>query len=141
MLHWVENLLPWLCDSSKSMGYFFLWFIATTSSLICDFETPLKCFGSSWKFLCSNWNHHQVLDANLDLDSSMCVYEGKYLLDLTKDSTHNSIKTLESFWIQNHLQKRHKLHSNISLKSLKTSHRVSLWCPLNIGKNGSRFRI
>ena len=31
----------------------------------------------------------------------MCVYEGKHLLDLTKDSTHNSTKILESFCIQN----------------------------------------
>ena len=44
---------------------------------------------------------HQVLEANLDLDSFMCVYEGKHLLDPTKDSTHNSTKTLESFWVQN----------------------------------------
>ena len=51
--------------------------------------------------LCSNQNHHQVFDANLDLASSICVYEGKPLSDLTKDSTHNSIKTLESFWVQN----------------------------------------
>ena len=30
---------------------------------------------------------------SLDLDNSMCVYEGKHLSDLTKDSTHNSTKT------------------------------------------------
>ena len=30
----------------------------------------------------------------------MCMYEGKHLLDLTKDSKHNSTKTLESFWVQ-----------------------------------------
>ena len=33
-----------------------------------------------------------ILDANLD--SSMCVYEGKHFSDLTKDSTHNSTKDL-----------------------------------------------
>ena len=31
----------------------------------------------------------------------MYVYESKHILDLTKDSTHNSTKTLESFWVQN----------------------------------------
>ena len=31
----------------------------------------------------------------------MCEYEGKHLLDVTKDLTHNSINTLESFWVQN----------------------------------------
>ena len=51
--------------------------------------------------LCSNWNHHQVLDANLDVDSSMCMYEGKHLSDLTKNLTHNSTMTLERFWVQN----------------------------------------
>ena len=31
----------------------------------------------------------------------MYVYESKHISDLTKDSTHNSTKTLESFWVQN----------------------------------------
>ena len=31
----------------------------------------------------------------------MCVYEGKHLSNLIKDSTQNSTKTLESFWVQN----------------------------------------
>ena len=39
--------------------------------------------------------------ANLDLDSSMCMYKGKHFSNLTKDLTHNSTKTLESFWVQN----------------------------------------
>ena len=43
--------------------------------------------------LCSNWREHQVLDANLDLDNSMCVYEGKHLSDLTENSTHNTSKS------------------------------------------------
>ena len=30
----------------------------------------------------------------------MCVYEGKHLSDLTKNSTHNSTKTLEWIWVQ-----------------------------------------
>ena len=38
---------------------------------------------------------------NLDLDNPKCMYEGKHFSNLTKDSTHNSTKTLESFWVQN----------------------------------------
>ena len=53
--------------------------------------------------LCNNWNNHQVLDVNLDLDNFMCVYEDKHLLDFTKDSLQLD-KTLD-------LQKRHTLLS------------------------------
>ena len=45
--------------------------------------------------LCSNSSNHQALEANLDHDNSICVYEGKHLSDLTKDSTHNSTKTFK----------------------------------------------
>ena len=38
---------------------------------------------------------------NLDLDNPKCVYEGKHFSNLTKDSTNNSTKTLESFWVEN----------------------------------------
>ena len=46
----------------------------------------------------------------------MCVYEGKHLSDLTKDSSHNSTKTLKSFWVQN--PRSAKRHTLLSLKSL-----------------------
>ena len=61
---------------------------------------------------------------NLDLDSSMCVYGGKHLLDLTKDSSHNSTKTLESFWVQNPRSTK-KAHSSLSKKPIKNILRVS----------------
>ena len=43
-------------------------------SSTCDFETPLKGFRSSLSSLSSNSSNHQVLDVNLDFDSSMCVW-------------------------------------------------------------------
>ena len=49
--------------------------------------------------LCSNWNNHQVLDVNLDLDSSMYVFEGTNLSDFTKDSTLHVICTWAAFEI------------------------------------------
>ena len=60
----------------------------------------------------------------LDVDSSMCVFEGKYLSDLTKDSTHNSTKTLESFWVQNPRSTK-EAHFSLSKKSFKNVLRVS----------------
>ena len=44
-----------------------------------------------------------------------------------------------AFWVQNPKHKRGTLFS--LWKSLKTLPRVSLWCPLNIGKNGSQFGL
>ena len=76
--------------------------------------------------LCNNWNNHQVLDVNLDLDSSICVYEGKHLSDLTKDSSHNLTKTLESFWVQNPKSTK-EAHSYLSKGLLKTCLRFSLY--------------
>ena len=76
--------------------------------------------------LCNNWNNHQVLDVNLDLDSSICVYEGKHLSDLIKDSSHNLTKTLESFWVQNPKSTK-KAHSYLSKSLLKTCLRFSLY--------------
>ena len=64
------------------------------------------------------------LDLNLDLDSSMCVYEGKHLSDLTKDLSHNSTKTLESFWVQNPRSTK-ETHSSLSKKPFKNMLRVS----------------
>ena len=40
--------------------------------------------------------NHQVLDVNLDLDISMCVFEATNLSNLIKDSTHNSTKTTKT---------------------------------------------
>ena len=76
--------------------------------------------------LCNNWNNHQVLDVNLDLDSSICVYEGKHLSDLIKDSSHNLTKTLESFWVQNPKSTK-EAHSYLSKSLLKTCLRFSLY--------------
>ena len=76
--------------------------------------------------LCNNWNNHQVLDVNLDFDSSICVYEGKHLSDLTKDSSHNLTKTLESFWVQNPKSTK-EAHSYLSKGLLKTCLRFSLY--------------
>ena len=76
--------------------------------------------------LCNNWNNHQVLDVNLDLDSSICVYEGKHLSDLIKDSSHNLTKTLESFWVQNPKSTK-EAHSYLSKSFLKTCLRFSLY--------------
>ena len=59
---------------------------------------------------------------NLDLDNSMCVYEGKHLLNLTKDSSHNLKKTLESFWVQNPTK---NAHFSLSEKSYKNVLKVS----------------
>ena len=53
--------------------------------------------------------------ANLDLDSSMCMYKGKHFSNLTKDSTHNSTKTLESFCVQNPRSTK-EAHSSLSEK-------------------------
>ena len=63
---------------------------------------------------------------NLDLDSSICVYEGKHLSDLTKDSSHNLTKTLESFWVQNPKSTK-EAHSYLSKGLLKTCLRFSLY--------------
>ena len=76
--------------------------------------------------LCNSWNNHQVLDVNLDLDSSICVYEGKHLSDLIKDSSHNLTKTLESFWVQNPKSTK-EAHSYHSKSLLKTCLRFSLY--------------
>ena len=76
--------------------------------------------------LCNNWNNHRVLDVNLDLDSSICVYEGKHPSDLIKDSSHNLTKTLESFWVQNPKSTK-EAHSYLSKSLLKTCLRFSLY--------------
>ena len=86
--------------------------------------------------LCNNWNNHQVLDVNLDLDSSICVYEGKHLSDLIKDSSHNLTKTLESFWVQNPKSTK-EAHSYLSKSLLKTCLRFSLYTHLGLSR--SRF--
>ena len=57
------------------------------------------------------------------------------------DSSKNNIgsRHQRAFWVQNPRYKRGTL---ISLwKALKTLPRVSLWCPLNTEKNGSRFGL
>ena len=36
---------------------------------------------------------HIAVYVNLDLDNSMCVYEGKHISNLIKDSIHDSPKT------------------------------------------------
>ena len=57
----------------------------------------------------------------------MCVYESKHLLDLTKDSSRNSTKTLESFWVQNPRSTK-EAHSSLSKKPfLKTCLRFPLY--------------
>ena len=75
MLPRVENLLPQTHDSSESTDYFFPWSTATTSTPTCV----------SLNSLCSNWNNHQALDMNLDLDNPKCVWR-QTPLDLTRDS-------------------------------------------------------
>ena len=54
----------------------------------------------------------------------MCVYEGKHLSDLTKDSSHNSTKTLKSFWVQNPRSAK-EAHSSLSKKPFKNMLKVS----------------
>ena len=61
---------------------------------------------------------------NLNLDSSVCVYEGKHLSNLTKDSSHNLTKTLESFLVQNPRSTK-ETHSSLSEKPYKNVFGVS----------------
>ena len=130
MLHRVENLLPWSRDSSESTNYFFLWSTATTSSPTCDIETPLKGFRSSLSSLSSNWKDHQALNMNLDLDNPKCMYEGKYL-KISQKIQHTTIKRLyRAFGYKTlDLQKRHKMHFNLSLSKalIKTCLRFPLY--------------
>ena len=75
MLPQVGNLLPWPRDSSESTDYFFLGFLASTSTPTCESL-------SSW--IC-NWNDHQVFDIVLILNNPQYVWR-QTPLDLTKDS-------------------------------------------------------
>ena len=75
MLPWVGNLLPQPCDSSESTDYFFLGFIASTS-------TSAYVSLSSWN---SNWIDHQALDINLEIGNPKCVW-WQTPLDITRDS-------------------------------------------------------
>ena len=75
MLPRVGNLLPQPRDSSVSTDYFFLGFLASTS-------TPACVSLSSW---INNWIDHQVLYIILNLGNSKYVWRQPFL-DLTKDS-------------------------------------------------------
>ena len=75
MLPQVGNLLPRPRDSSESMDYFFLRFLASTS-------TPACVSLSSW--IC-NWIDHQVLYIILKLRNPKHVWK-QPPLNLTKDS-------------------------------------------------------
>ena len=75
MLPRVGNLLPQPRDSFESMDYFFLGFLASTS-------TPACISLSSW--FC-NWIDHQALDINLEIGNPKCMWM-QIPLDLIRDS-------------------------------------------------------
>ena len=89
----VENLLSRPRDSSESTDYFFLDLQQSQVLLLVTLSLHSKVLDLLESSLCNNWNNYQVLDVNLDLDSFMCVFKGKHLSNLTRDSTHNSTKT------------------------------------------------
>ena len=75
MLHQVRNLLLRPRDSFESTDYFFLGFLASTS-------TPACISISSWIY---NWIDHQALDINFKIGNPKCMWR-QTPLDLTKYS-------------------------------------------------------
>ena len=87
MLPQVGNLLPRPRDSSESTDYFFLGFLASTS-------TPTCVSLSSWN---NNWNDHQVLDIISNLGNPKYVWR-QPPFDLIKDS-HTQHEEQPKTWL------------------------------------------
>ena len=82
----VENLLPWPRGSSES----------TITSFFDSQQPQVLPLVFSLNSLCSNWNDHQALNINLNLDNLKYVWR-QTLLDLTRNSYTQHINNLKTW--------------------------------------------
>ena len=158
MLPQVENLVPWPRDNSESTDYFFPWSATTTSSLTCDFETPLKSFRSFLKFLmqqlkrsssfwrkCWSWQlyvcmkvntskSHRRFNTQLSKDSQNIARVFPFILKV-KQLTLHVIWT----WAKLEILKKIKFHEFRSIESNFQSIETCRFCPITSAINWFQF--